>query len=98
MVCEPPALIDVRYRWQYTCCFRQNWETCLVDVRAGLDRLTIQFANDSSTSYGHQKRFQRLASITVGSPANWIADISWSDWTVKGDTCGQKLQTGKNDT
>lgn len=51
-----------------------------------------------ATSYGHQKRFQRLASITVGSPANWIADISWSDWTVKGDTCGQKLQTGKNDT
>ncbi|KIR25385.1 general transcription factor 3C polypeptide 4 [Cryptococcus deuterogattii LA55] len=38
-------------------------------------------------TYGHQKRFQRLASITVGSPANWIADISWSDWTVKGDTC-----------
>ncbi|KIR77247.1 general transcription factor 3C polypeptide 4 [Cryptococcus gattii EJB2] len=38
-------------------------------------------------TYGRQKRFQRLASISIGSPANWIADISWSDWTVKGDTC-----------
>ncbi|OWZ68960.1 general transcription factor 3C polypeptide 4 [Cryptococcus neoformans Bt63] len=38
-------------------------------------------------TYGHQKRFQRLASLSIGSPANWIADISWSDWTVMGDTC-----------
>lgn len=48
-----------------------------------------------TTSYGRQKRFQRLASISIGSPANWIADISWSDWTVKGDTCGQKLELTK---